>query len=535
MDGRTIVLFNSVFLTKKFIDKDIWTKLKNSTDFSEIPAAEVENLEDGKMVIEENEDEKRLNELRAGRATRPSVEVMYLFLTNTCNLKCKYCVIDKEHAQKETGSFMTRETADRAIELFFMNTETKEPGILLWGGEPLSNWDVFKRAVGRARELEKKYSKKLVIYTVSNGTLLTQEIAEFFKANHVGCSISMDGLKEQHDSMRIYADGRGTYGDIRNNLKLLKEAGVEFGISLAIGSHNVDVLPAVGRELCKDLEAKRMGSSLLVNVDSANPAYTANERVAGQLINLFKELSAAGILEDPVTRKVKSFAFNKEHLHSCGAGGLQIAVMPNGYIGICHYAASAGKWLIGTVNDTAEKVFRSQALAEWARRSPINMPQCYECPGLVMCGGGCPYDAYQKKGDLWGLDERFCTLCNESIKWMMQELYKARRPARAAKSAVLVKMEEVVAQTNFIRTYLHASPEVVGVAVTEEELQRGADSFRLSNGLTSAKATEEWMSHHGITPEFFAEFLECAILIGTYRDRQKNEAASLEQMENLGR
>jgi radical SAM protein with 4Fe4S-binding SPASM domain len=272
-----------------------------------------------------------------------------------------------------------------------------------------------------------------------------------------------------------------------------------------------------------------------LNLDTANPASTDNERAAGKLISLFKELSAAGIFEDPVTRKVKSFAFSKEQLHSCGAGGLQIAVMPGGDIGICHYAASAGKWLIGNINDRPEKVFSSQALAEWARRSPINMPACYACPGLVICGGGCPYDAYQKKGDLWGLDERFCTLCKETIKWMMQELYKAQPPVGAAKSAVLAQMEEVVAQTNFIRKYLRASPEIGGVAVTEEDLQRGADSFRRSNGLTSAKATEEWMSLHCIAPEFFAEFLGCAILFGTYKDRQKKKAASLEQTENLGR
>jgi hypothetical protein len=58
------------------------------------------------------------------------------------------------------------------------------------------------------------------------------------------------------------------------------------------------------------------------------------------------------------------------------------------------------------------------------------------------------------------------------------------------------------------------------MVVTEEELQRGADTFRRNNGLTSAKATEEWMSRYGITPEFFQEFLECAILFSTYKDRQ---------------
>ena len=36
-----------------------------------------------------------------------------------------------------------------------------------------------------------------------------------------------------------------------------------------------------------------------------------------------------------------------------------MAVMPNGDIGICHYAATAGRWIIGNVNDAAEDVFGS--------------------------------------------------------------------------------------------------------------------------------------------------------------------------------
>jgi len=521
MNDGTIGLLNSVFLTKKFIDKRSWNKVKNSSDFSEIPAEVIDNLQDGKILIEEGEDNKRLNDLRAGMAMRPSVKVMYLFVSNTCNMRCRYCVIDKEAAQTQTGGLMTQKTVDRAINLFLRNAETERPAILLWGGEPLSNWVVFKYAVERARALEKKYSKRLDISTVTNGTLMTKEIAAFLKKNAVTCSISMDGLKDQHDKMRIYADGRGTYGDIRTNLKLLEEAGVEFGISLAIGSHNVDLLPTVGPELCKDLEIKRMGCCLLMNVDKANPAYTDDERIARQLIELFKKLCEEGIFEDTMIKKIKPFVFNEEHLHDCAAGGRQIAVMPNGDIGICHYAATSGRWVIGNVKDPAEKVFCSKVLAEWANRSPINMPQCKECPGLIMCGGGCPYEAYQKKGDIWALDDRFCTHCKESIKWMMEALYKGRS-SDGEKSLVLNKMAEVVDRGRFIRRFMPGLQK--GVArVSEKDLQQGADLFRRSNRLTSAKATEEWMFRNGITMEFFDEFLVCSILFSRYKDQlEKN-------------
>jgi uncharacterized protein len=520
MGDGTVGLFNSVFLTRTFINRDSWSKVKESTEFVEVlPDEEVKALEHAHVIVDEEEDDKRLGALRAGDDMRPSVELMYLFVTNTCNMRCKYCVIDKECARDATGDFMTKETADKALALFFNVTKCERPRILLWGGEPLANWSVFRYAVQRARELEAKHSRKLDISTVINGTLLTKDVADFLKENNVSCAISIDGFREQHDSMRIYADGRGTYDDIRENVKLLREAGMTFGISVTTGSHNVDVLPTMVPALCRDLEIKSMGCNLLLNVDPSNPAYTDIRTAVKQLIELFKKLREEGVYEDRMMRKVKSFVFNTEHLHDCAGGGHQIAVTPNGDIGICHYAATAGKWIIGNVDDTAEKVFGSRDLAEWARRSPINMPQCYECPGLVMCGGGCPYEASERVGDVWALDERFCAHCKESMKWMMEEEYKGGSSDWAAENGTAIELKEVVDQGRLIRTF---TQEVAG-RVTDEELQLVADAYRHSNGLNSSKATEEWMSSHGISWEFFEEYLESIIVIS----RLKNQMPQL--------
>ncbi|MBN1159771.1 MAG: SPASM domain-containing protein [Candidatus Diapherotrites archaeon] len=102
------------------------------------------------------------------------------------------------------------------------------------------------------------------------------------------------------------------------------------------------------------------------------------------------------------------------------------AVMPDGSIGICHYAATVGIWCMGHVNDKGieKKLLTNDIIREWAERSPINMSECEDCPGLVMCGGGCPYQAYEKKGSIWALDENFCIHCKESINWLMHDLYR---------------------------------------------------------------------------------------------------------------
>ena len=517
MPNGVVGLLNSAFLTQAYVGEAAWRRLRQSGDLGELSSGERANLEHRRFLVAEGEDEQRLAQLRAARV-RPFVEVMYLLVANTCNLGCRYCVVQKEHAQKTTGRLMSREVVDRALQLFLAGTRADEPAVLLWGGEPLGNWEVVKYAIERTRELEKQYGKQVKLSTVTNGTMLTQEIVNHLARNQVACSISVDGLSDQHDAMRVYPDGRGSFADVMRNVALLKRAGVDFGISLTIGAHNVDVLPTMARGLCRELETKHIGCSLLMNVDRAHPAYAAPERVAGQLVRLYQELCADNIRETTMARKVASFGFGEERLHHCGAGDGQIAVMPNGDIGICHYAAAEGKWIIGNVREPAEKLSCSSELTEWTRRSPVNMPQCQACPGLAMCGGGCPYEAHQTAGNLWALDERFCAHCKAAIQWMMEELFRARGTTETAGDAEWIYMTDVVARARFVRRFMPGLPETM-LTATDQELQQLADGFRRDLGLASAAATQDWMASRGIALELFEEFLSGGLLLGRLEQR----------------
>lgn len=57
-----------------------------------------------------------------------------------------------------------------------------------------------------------------------------------------------------------------------------------------------------------------------------------------------------------------------------------------------------------------------------------------------------------------------------------------------------------------------------GIKVSGQELQKVADAFRCLNGLTTAKATQEWLAANGLSLESFEEFLETNILISKFKD-----------------
>ncbi|MGC8688315.1 MAG: GNAT family N-acetyltransferase [Candidatus Micrarchaeia archaeon] len=51
---------------------------------------------------------------------------------------------------------------------------------------------------------------------------------------------------------------------------------------------------------------------------------------------------------------------------------------------------------------------------------PLYNEKCWDCPALGLCGGSCAYDIYTKTGKLGFIDEYFCTLMNETLKYLLE-------------------------------------------------------------------------------------------------------------------
>ena len=63
-----------------------------------------------------------------------------------------------------------------------------------------------------------------------------------------------------------------------------------------------------------------------------------------------------------------------------------------------------------------------------------------------------------------------------------------------------------------------------GLTVTDEELQKGADTFRLVNNMSKASDTENWFKMMGVSLETFEEFLEINLLISKFKDTLEEKA-----------
>jgi len=139
---------------------------------------------------------------------------LVFYLTNKCNMQCKYCY---QGAEKKTTD-LSFDIAKNVLD----NVSQKEKNISMgfFGGEPLLRKDLFYEINNYCKEISKKSKTKFGITITTNGTLIDEEFVKFCKKNDIKVGISIDGEKESHDINRLMANGKSTYDSTLRGLDL---------------------------------------------------------------------------------------------------------------------------------------------------------------------------------------------------------------------------------------------------------------------------------------------------------------------------
>ncbi len=153
------------------------------------------------------------------------LQTLVLNLTNQCNLSCQYCYEygeDKVATPEGKPKFMDFETAKSSVDfLLEQSAGRRHVHITFFGGETLMNFPLLKQVVGYATEQANAQSRFIDFSLTTNATLLTPAIIEFLSENRIGVTVSMDGPKEMHDKLRVFANGRGSYDIVEAKVRAL--------------------------------------------------------------------------------------------------------------------------------------------------------------------------------------------------------------------------------------------------------------------------------------------------------------------------
>lgn len=360
------------------------------------------------------------------------INTMYLMVTKHCNLSCKYCYISRRKPLT-----MSWEIAKRSLDILLHNFPKEgRCEIVYFGGEPLLNFKLIKQCVEYIeRKLQDESKKKRIEQIIfSNGTIISDDVKDFLRQKRIKVIISLDGLQEVHDSVRIKADGSGTFSNIIENYKQFKNKGCDVGISMTLANHNIDHLIESLIFINDELSPSSIGFGQVhyeKNVDNneflVKPRYFAKtlETVIDELGEQRPELLRY------VTRRFETFVNCTIRKADCPARHSKIVVDCDGTLCPCEALLDDPSHSLGHISDfQSSSILSNQLWNEWNNWKFYKHDKCESCYARTFCGGGCPRDAYIMNGSINSIDKNRCEQSRLLFNWYMERFCKYIRSKR---------------------------------------------------------------------------------------------------------
>jgi uncharacterized protein len=189
-----------------------------------------------------------------------------------CNLDCAYCFfLDKASLYPGSNFRMTPGVQEQYIRQLIESHQGEDVNIAWQGGEPtLMGLDFFRHSM----DLVEKYRRPGMrfLHTMqTNGTLLDDAWAEFFKEQNFLIGISLDGPRELHNVYRLDKGGHPTFDQVMRGLRLLQKHGVDYNILTAVNRVNADYPLEVYRFLREEAGTTWMQFIPVVERTQENP------------------------------------------------------------------------------------------------------------------------------------------------------------------------------------------------------------------------------------------------------------------------
>lgn len=351
---------------------------------------------------------------------------LHIFVvTGECNLDCIYCQAhdckNKRNYEKrgnngEKGRMMGLETAVAAAKTalgFSENNLTFE----FQGGEPLMNFEIIKAIIEYSNE--NKGSKTIEYNVVTNLSLMSEEIMDYFIKNNVNISTSFDGDRILHTKNRPMKNGGDSYEKTVMGIERLRAYGGVSAIetttryTLKRYKELIDAYVSSGlesifiRPLTKLGTAKARWNEIGYSTEEFNEFYR-------NCLDYIIELNLKGIrLREGhavifLNKIIGGQAVNYMELRSpCGASVGQVAYYWDGNVYTCDEGRMMAEmgcdmFRLGNVySDNADSLMENNVCRAVMGASLTEcMPGCCDCVYQPYCGV-CPVINMAEYGDLY--------------------------------------------------------------------------------------------------------------------------------------
>ena len=192
------------------------------------------DIPEGKVSEVISEYNEFLCSLKPKSYVTPIPNTLWLIVSKTCQLRCRYCYVGSGKSYDSEELFMKPNLAVSAVDKILQIMPTIE-SVDFFGGEPTLN---MKTIVEVTKFIKKNYPDiKLNICT--NGYNLSEKTIKFFSENDFTVTVSLDGNRIQNDINRKSITDESTFERIIKSIHLLHKYGVTMSIQATYSFDNV--------------------------------------------------------------------------------------------------------------------------------------------------------------------------------------------------------------------------------------------------------------------------------------------------------
>jgi AdoMet-dependent heme synthase len=315
-----------------------------------------------------------------------------LHLTERCNLKCTHCYQSGERSDElsltEIRSVIS-EVADMlgawaaAYDVAFSSSFT------ITGGEPFLRQDIFQ-------VLEELTNKRIDAYLLSNGTLISKDVAALLAQVGVkGVQVSIEGPENIHDAIR----GKRSLKRSLSGIQCLLDAGIEVTLNTTLSDINASYFLDV-IALASSMGVQRLGFSRLVPSGSGRnllDRMLTKEALSDLYGKIFSMTTGSLkiVTGDPIASQFRSPAGGDVATSfpsgGCAAGVSGLTILPDGTVVPCRRLPVP----IGNVRtDSLREIWSTSAVLTSLRDRSRYDGKCGTCNKWSACRG-CRAIAYE--------------------------------------------------------------------------------------------------------------------------------------------
>ena len=388
-----------------------------------------------------------------------------------CNLDCKYCYfLSKERLYPGSDFRMNPTLLEEYTRQYIAAQQVPEVTFAWQGGEPtLMGLDFFREAVSYQQK-HKKPGMRIHNSFQTNGVLLDDDWAQFFRESDFLIGLSVDGPAHLHDAYRVDKGGQPTFARVMRGREVLQRNKVNFNVLCTVHAANADHPLEVYRYFRDELQVDFMQFIPIVERDN-DTGYQEGESVKDRsvgaeqygrfLSDIFDEWvrhDVGRVFVQIFDVALAAWSGNRPGLcifeETCGTA---LAMEHNGDVFSCdHYVEP--DYRLGNINAVPlESMVGSRQQYEFGQHKRDSLPQyCLDCEVRFVCNGGCPKNRFIRTPDgepglnyLCAGYRHFFNHIRRPMELMTAELQAGRPPANVMFTLAREQLdfEQVLAST----------------------------------------------------------------------------------------